>query len=342
MITRISNSLFILIFLWNAFMLNAQNKTNPDLIEAYYVITVFDSTTHPYADKKDPEYSLGIIQVSGFMSVEIMKFRLKRLINYPQTRRECSPDDSCPILGGYSHVTKYENADFSTPSFEKKYPVIVHKRSKSMGYVHDAKGNEIFTCTHISSSSGQNTLDRMSIFIKPYMAPFGMLQPLNPSYVIWTYPTGGLYHATGMGQSYSWDNDKCKLVPDDATNNIDISATQFVTDRNLNEYEKCDPLLILDYKSLDNFLLKGSGQKFSIETKGSFYSYDENYGGKFFRKIEVRLSLNEPFLELAPLDPIQPDDPFELAPLDPVGIAPLDPVAPEGTFELAPLEPVKK
>jgi|GEM_PF-6363908 hypothetical protein len=320
----------------------AQNKSNFDLSEAYYSITVIDSMTHPYADKKDPEYQLDIIQVSGFMSVETMKFRLERLINYPKTRMECSPDESCPILGGYSHVTKYENADFSIPSYEKKYPVLVHKRSKYMGYVIDPKGNEIFTCTYISSSSGINDLDRISIFIKPYMAPFGMLQPLNPSYVIWTYPTGGLHHATGMGQSYRWDSDKSKLVPDDAPNNIDISATQFVTDRNLNENEKCEPLLILDYKSLDNFLLKGKGQKYSIETKGSFYSYDENYGGEYFRKIEVRLSLNEPYIELAPLEPIQPDDPFELAPLDPVGIAPLEPVVvPEGTFELAPLEPIK-
>lgn len=320
----------------------AQNKSNPDLIEAYYSITVIDSTTHPYADKKDPEYQLDIIQVSGFMSVEIMKFRLERLINYPKTRMECSPDDSCPILGGYSHVTKYENADFSTPSFEKKYPILVQKRSKSMGYVMDIKGNEIFTCTHISSSSGLNELDRISLFIKPYMAPFGMLQPLNPSYVIWTYPTGGLHHATGKGQTYGWDHFKSALVPLDEPNHIDISATQFVTDRNLNENERCEPLLILDYKSLDNFLLKGKGQKYSIEAKGSTYVYDEYYGGESFRKIEVRFLLNEPYIELAPLDPIQPDDPFELAPLDPVGIAPLDPVVPEEPFELAPLEPIKK
>ncbi|MBK7229481.1 MAG: hypothetical protein IPH97_11630 [Ignavibacteriales bacterium] len=141
-------------------------------IEAYYTITVNDSTTHPYGDKKDPEYEVNRTHISGFMTVEVMKHRLERYIKDPKTRRECGPSEHCAVLGGSSHIAKYENADFSKPSFEKTYPVVVLKQRKAMGYRSDKKGNEIFTCTYISSSSGINELDRLVIEVKSFMAPF--------------------------------------------------------------------------------------------------------------------------------------------------------------------------
>jgi len=303
-----------------------------DYIEAYYTITVNDSTTHPYSDKNDPEYEVSIIQVSGFMSVEIMKSRVEKYINNPKTRKECDPLDHCPVLKGNSHIQKHENADFSKPSFEKKYPVMVVKQNKSMGYKYDKNGNEIFTCTNISSSSGSNTLDRLVVEAKSFMAPFGMLQPLNPSYVIWIEPTGGLYNSTGNGKSYLWDDFECKLMPSETSGSIDFSNVTFVPDHNLSKSENCLPLLITDYKLFDTFMLKGTDKKYTIESKGSYHSKDENDAGEYFRKIEIKIIFNQPYFELAPLDPviINNDGEFELAPLEPYNP------------ELAPLEPIKK
>ncbi|MBK7631820.1 MAG: hypothetical protein IPJ23_14160 [Ignavibacteriales bacterium] len=318
---------FVLIFLFTN-RIYAQS----DYVEAYYTITVNDSTTHPYPDKKDPEYEISITQVSGFMSAEIMKSRVERYVNNPKTRKECDPLDHCPVLKGYSHIEKYENADFSKPSFEKKYPVMVIKQNKSMGYKYDKKGNEIFTCTYISSSSGSNELDRVVVEVKSFMAPFGILQPLNPSYVIWIEPTGGLYNSTGNGEAYSWDDFESKLMPYDTPSNIDFSNVTFVPDHNLSKSENCTPLLITDYKPFDTFMLKGSDKKYTIESIGSYYSKNESDAGEYFRKIEIKLILNQPYIELAPLDPVIHDENGmpELAPLEPYNP------------ELAPLEPIKK
>lgn len=298
---------FVLIFLF-ANRIYAQ----PDFIEAYYTITVNDSTTHPYADKKSPEYEVSTTKISGFMSVEIMKSRIERYVNNPKTRMECDPLDHCPVLKGYSIIQRYENADFSKPSFEKKYPVMVLKQDKLMGYKYDKNGNEIFTCTYVSSSSGSNNLDRVIVEVKSFVAPFGILQPLQPSYVIWIAPTGGLYHSTGNGNAYSWDDYEYKLKPYDTPNNIDFPNITFVPNQNLSGSQHCTPLLITDYKQFDSFMLQGSDKKHTIESKGSYYSKDEGDESEHFRKIEIKLILNEPY--------------FELAPLDPVGIAPLDPL----------------
>ena len=344
--TIIRNIIFVVIFLGIALQLLAQKKESPDYIEAFYNIKVIDSTTHPYMDKDVPEYQINIIQVSGFMSVEVMKYRLERYINNPKTRKECDAMSHCPVLAGNSHLSKYENADFSKPSFEKKYPITVHTQRKNMGYKYDKKGNEIYTCTYISSSSGNNLLDRIVVEVKSFDAPFGILQPLNPSYVIWTEPTGGLHHATGIGKAYNWDDYECKLKPYNVPNSIDISSVKFAPDQNLSKNQTCEPLLILDYQSLDNFMLKGSNKKYTIETKGNYYSKDESYGGEFFRKIEIKLILNQPYIELAPLEPVVFNENGlpELAPLEPYNpeLAPLEPLKPEEPFELAPLEPIKK
>jgi hypothetical protein len=316
---------FVLILLF-ANRINAQS----DYIEAYYTITVNDSTTHPYADKKDPEYEVNRTHISGFMTVEVMKHRLNRYIKNPETRRECGPSEHCAVLGGYSIIPKYENADFSKPSFEKKYPVVVLKQRKAMGYRSDKKGNEIFTCTYISSSSGNNDLDRLVIEVKSFMAPFGMLQPLNPSYVIWIAPTGGLYHVEGEGKTYAWDDYESRLKPYNTPSFIDFSSVKFTPDQDLSEYQRCTPLLITDYKSFDEFMLKGYDKKYTIESKGNYYSKDESYGGEFFRNIEIKLILNQPYFELAPLDPVivENDGEFELAPLEPYNpkLAPLEPI----------------
>jgi hypothetical protein len=324
--------LFVQIGFVSIFLFANRVYAQSDYVEAYYTITVNDSTTHPYSDKKDPEYEVSITQVSGFMSVEIMKSRVERYVKNPKTRKECDPLDHCPVLKGSSHIEKYENTDFSKPSFEKKYPVMVVKQNKSMGYKYDKKGNEIFTCTNISSSSGSNTLDRLVVEIKSFMAPFGILQPLNPSYVIWIEPTGGLYNSTGNEKAYSWDDFECKLMPDDASSNIDFSNVTFVTDHNLSKSENCLPLLIIDYKPFDTFMLNASNKKHTIESKGSYYSKDENDASEYFRKIEIKIILNQPYIELAPLDPVILDENGvpELAPLEPFNP------------ELAPLEPIKK
>lgn len=321
-----------------------------DFTEAYYTITVNDSTTHPYADKKDPEYEVSRTHISGFMTVEVMKHRLNRYIKNPETRRECGPSEHCAVLGGSSHIAKYENADFSKPSFEKKYPVVVLKQRKVMGYVSDKKGNEIFTCTYISSSSGNNDLDRLVIEVKSFMAPFGMLQPLNPSYVIWIAPTGGLYHVEGKGNAYAWDNYECRLKPYNTPSLIDFSSVKFVPDQDLSELQRCEPLLITNYKLFDKFMLKSSNKKYTIESSGSYYSKDENYGGEFFRNIKIKIIFNQPYFELAPLDPVivENDGEFELAPLEPYNpeLGSLEPVTIDNDedegLELAPLEPIKK
>ena len=92
-------------------------------------------------------------------------------------------------------------------------------------------------------------------------------------------------------------------------------------------------------------MLKSSNKKYTIEPKGSYYSKDESYGGEFFRNIEIKIIFNEPYLELAPLDPVivENDGEFELAPLEPYNpeLGPLDPVNidDDGDLELAPLEP---
>jgi hypothetical protein len=316
----------VLVFLY-ASRLYAQSN----YIEAYYTITVKDSTTHIYDENKDPEYQLNITQVSGFMSVEIMKFRLDRYVNNPKTRKECDPSEHCAVLMGYSTIQKYENGGFSKPSFEKKYPVMVLKQYKSMGYKQNKQGNEIFTCTYISSSSGSNELDRVVLEVKSFMAPYGMLQPLVPSYVIWIAPTGGFYHSTGNEKAYKWDDYESKLKPYDAPGNIDFPNITFMPDHDLSESENCTPLLITDYKPFDAFMLKGSTNKYTIESKGSYYSKDESYGGEYFKKIEIKLILNQPYIELAPLDPVVLDENGmpELAPLEPYNP------------ELAPLEPIK-
>lgn len=316
-----------------------------DFIEAYYSITVYDSTTRPYADKKDPEYEIGITKISGFMTVEVMKHRLNRYIKNPETRRECGPSEHCAVLGGSSHTTKYENADFSKPSFEKKYPVVVLKQRKVMRYVSDKKGNEIFTCTYISSSSGNNDLDRLVIEVKSFVAPIGMLQPLNPSYVMWIAPTGGLSRVEGEGNAYAWDDYECRLKPYNTPSYLDFSSVKFVPAQDLSESQRCTPLLITDYKLFDKFMLKGSNKKYTIESKGSYYSKDESYGGEFFRNIEIKIIFNQPYFELAPLDPVivENDGEFELAPLEPYNpeLGPLEPVINDndGDLELAPLEP---
>ncbi len=336
-ITRIGMVLF--------FLFVNQIYAQSGFIEAYYSITVNDSTTHPYGDKKDPEYEVNRTHISGFMTVEVMKHRLERYIKDPKTRRECGPSEHCAVLGGSSHIAKYENADFSKPSFEKKYPVVVLKQRKAMGYRSDKKGNEIFTCTYISSSSGINELDRLVIEVKSFMAPFGMLQPLNPSYVIWIAPTGGLYHVEGKGNAYAWDDYECRLKQLNTQSFIDFSAVTFVPDNDLSELQRCEPLLITNYKLFDKFLLKSSNKKYTIESKGSYYSKDESYGGEFFRNIEIKIIFNEPYLELAPLDPVivENDGEFELAPLEPYNpeLGPLEPVNidDDGDLELAPLEP---
>lgn len=314
------------------FLFVNQVYAQSDYFEAFYTITVNDSTTQPYADKKDPAYEVSITQVSGFMSVEIMKNRVERYVNNPKTRKECDPLDHCPVLEGYSHIEKYENADFSKPSFEKKYPVMVAKQNKSMGYKYDKNGNEIFTCTFISSCSGSNNLDRLVVEVKTFMAPFGMLQPLNSSYVIWIAPTGGLYDVEGKGKAYAWDDYESKLKPYDTPNSIDFSNITFIPDHNLSKSENCTPLLITDYKSFDAFMLKGSDKKYTIDSKGSYYSKNESDGSEYFRKIEIKLILNQPYVELAPLEPVILDENGlpELAPLEPFNL------------ELAPLEPIKK
>ena len=327
------------------FLFVNQIYAQSDFIEAYYSITVNDSTTHPYADKKDPEYELGITKISGFMTVEVMKHRLERYIKDPKTRRECGPTEHCAVMGGNSHLVKYENADFSKPSLEKKYPVVVLKQRKAMGYRIDKKGNEIFTCTYISSASGNNDLDRLVIEVKSFMAPFGMLQPLNPSYVIWIAPTGGLRHVEGEGNAYSWDDYECRLKPYNTPNFIDFSAVTFMPDKDLAESERCTPLLITNYKLFDKFMLKNSNKKYIVESKGSYYSKDENYGGEFFRNIEIKIIFNQPYFELAPLEPVivENDGEFELAPLEPYNpeLGPLEPVTvdDDGDLELAPLDP---
>jgi hypothetical protein len=331
---------FVLFFLF-ANRIYAQS----DFIEAYYSITVHDSTTHPYGDKKDPEYEIGITKISGFMTVEVMKHRLERYIKDPKTRRECEPSEHCAVMGGNSHIAKYENADFSKPSFEKKYPVVVLKQRKDMHYVSDKNGNEIFTCTYISSASGINDLDRLVIEVKSFMAPFGMLQPLIPSYVIWIAPTGGLYHVEGKGNAYGWDDYECTLKKLNTQSFIDFSAVTFMPDKDLTESERCTPLLITNYKLFDKFMLKNSNKKYIVESEGSYYSKDESYGGEFFRNIEIKIILNQPYFDLAPLDPVivENDGEFELAPLEPYNpeLGPLEPVTidDDGDLELAPLEP---
>jgi hypothetical protein len=350
--------LFAQIGLVLVFLFASRIYAQYDFIEAYYSITVYDSTTRPYADKKDPEYEIGITKISGFMTVEVMKHRLNRYIKNPETRRECGPSEHCAVLGGSSHIAKYENADFSKPSFEKKYPVVVLKQRKAMGYRSDKKGNEIFTCTYISSISGNNDLDRLVIEVKSFMAPFGMLQPLNPSYVLWIAPTGGLYHVEGKGNAYGWDDYEGRLKPLNTQSFIDFSAVTFVPDQDLSESQRCTPLLITDYKLFDEFMLKGSDKKYTIESKGNYYSKDESYGGEFFRNIEIKIIFNQPYFELAPLDPVIINNAgeFELAPLEPYNpeLGPLEPVIIDNdedlelaplepyTPELAPLEPIKK
>ena len=331
---------YILIVLFAPILNFGQNNSAVNYLEASYIITVIDSTTYPYKDEKIPEYTISNTIISGYLAVDIAKHRVERYVKDPKTRSECEPLDHCPVLKGTSRITEYADGDFTKPSFEKKYPIAVFSNKKSMGYRYDKEGNERFLCTYISNSRGLNTVDMFVIEIKSYVAPHGMLPPLVPSYVIWLEPTGGLYNPTGEGSGYIWDNFESALVPISDPFSIEISSVSEIPDHDIDKSQAHKPLLITDYKAFDSFMLNPGQKSFSIVTKGTYYRKDENSGGEFYRKIKITVELNKPYIELAPLDPLEPIELSPIPPYEPIELVPLEPINPD-EFELAPLEPIK-
>ncbi|MDZ7604311.1 MAG: hypothetical protein U5K79_01715 [Cyclobacteriaceae bacterium] len=264
-------------------------------IDAEITITITESTYMPSkSDHKDMTTTTRVSQ--GRVSGQIFRSSVKRYIENPETRTQC-PGDLCAVITGSSDYVVRDEADYSKILSKQQDPFYVKATSTSDGMRWVNKKNsdrqEKYVQTERFSASGENNVDGVSMNIIAYIAPSDQLAPLVPSYEIRLEGNKPFHRlreqAVGEGEWFRWDDEEEKLVPVNEPLNIDINGRLRVDPSRKDEDEIYEPLLIKNYKDLDEFMLDPSEKIFTIQASGKRHRQD--YYSEYESKTEVVINL---------------------------------------------------
>jgi hypothetical protein len=235
------------------------------------------------------------IGILGRISGQIIRSRVERYIDDPDTRQECDPDAHCAVLGGSSNFIIPDKNRPGVRLTELIYPLDVVLENSEMGF-RTVKGEEKYLQTLYISAVGLNKVEGVQFEIKAYNAPEGQPQPPQPCYVIEI--SGGKLmtnlssHANGIGHGEIWDYNKEGLAPMDGPFSIGIPYVFADPGHKTSPNEIYDQLLIENYREFEEFLLNPDGKTFMAKASGKRYLKDDNMEHE--RSIEVSLTFSVP------------------------------------------------
>jgi hypothetical protein len=252
-----------------------------------------------YAPSQSEQSKTSNTIISGKITCRIMRDRIQKYIDEPETRRECSPRMHCPVVSGGSDFQARDPLDYSKFLINKRFPLNVNTIKNETG-IRGVDGKEKLVATFTSNAAGTDSVEGLTLEIKAYVAGEGQLAPLIPQYVIWL--NGGKYldkmssHPTGQGSMLQWDIYKEKLVPvqDPVTIGIPYSISEPEADMEI--YKTYDPLLITNYKEFEKYMLNPVGT-FIIEATGKHLIMDDSSTSECTVNVILELT---PHIEQAP------------------------------------------
>jgi len=262
-------------------------------IDGEFTITI--SSTDYYPEKKDHrDMTTSTTVIQGQVNGKIFRDRVDRYIKNTESRiTECNPSTNCPVFTCTSDNSVLRANYSSTPAL-KEYPLYVKKTSTSNGYKFvniNNGGQEKYVQTVRLKASGENSVDKLNLYIIAFIAPSDQLAPLLPCYELRLDLGTPMYklreRAFGEGEWLRWDDIKEKLVPVNEPLSIGVLAK--VDPSRKMEDEIYEPLLIKNYKEFDEFMLDPAEKVFLIQASGkrylkSYYSENES-------KIDVVIKL---------------------------------------------------
>ncbi|MDO9253972.1 MAG: hypothetical protein Q7U54_00565 [Bacteroidales bacterium] len=262
-------------------------------IDGEFTITISSTTYSP--EKKDhKDMTTGTNVIQGQVSGKIFRDRVDRYIKNPETRMtECNPSTNCPVFTCTSDNSVLRANYSSTPAL-KEYPLYVKKNSTSNGYKFvniNKGGQEKYVQTERFTASGENSVDKLNLYIIAYIAPSDQLAPLLPCYELQLNLGTPMYklreRAFGEGEWLRWDDIKEKLVP--VNEPIPIGVLAKVDPSRKMEDEIYEPLLIKNYKEFDEFMLNPEEKVFTIQTSAKRYL--KSYSSEYESQIDVVIKL---------------------------------------------------
>lgn len=261
----------------------------------------------------------------------ISKSRVKMYTVKPAERLKCEAYTHCPVFDGSSKYVLERDMNTMKITNIKEYPLSVSSQYMEQDF-RWLKNKEQYVVCASSSVAGNNTLEGLTIEIKPYKpadnSTGATIAPLTSAYVLWI--TGGRdWKISGepesAGKNLRWDDVKEKLMPVQSPLSLgipyEINSPEIPYENGDDRYEQ---LLLHDVKGFDDFLLN-PWKAYGISASGTRF-YKNDYSET---KVTVTVGISlGPDIELTPLTP---EGEPELAPLEPLG----------DDIPLAPLEPVK-
>ncbi len=263
-------------------------------LDGEFTITITSTTYLPEKkDHRDMTTSTTVIQ--GQVNGKIFRDRVDRYIKNPESRiTECNPSTNCPVFTCTSD-NSILRANYSKTPALKEYPLYVKKTSTSNGYKFvniNSNSQEKYVQTGRSTASGENSVDKLNLNIISYIAPSDQLGPLVPCYELQFDIGTPLYklreRAFGEGEWLRWDDIKEKLVPVNEPKSIGVLAK--VDPSRKMEDEIYEPLLIKNYKELDEFLLDPAEKVFLIQASGKRYIKGDSHENESHINVVIKLA----------------------------------------------------
>jgi hypothetical protein len=278
----------------SAGLINQLCNPTVEFLDGMISVTIENSKFSP--NKKDQIQSESVsTSISGKITVRIIRDRIQRYIDNPDSRRECDPTMHCPILSGGSDFQARDALDYSTVLFANRYPLIVKIIKNEMG-IRGIDGKEKYVNTYNSAADDTNSVEGLNLEIKAYVAGEGQLAPLSPYYVIWL--TGGKYldkfriQPFGRGGAMQWDIYKEKLVPISDPVGVGIPYVIAEPEADMSLYKTYEPLLIKNSADFERYLMNPYGS-FKIYASGKQAQENENFTSEGQVTVTISLSPHE-------------------------------------------------
>jgi hypothetical protein len=265
-----------------------------EYLDGYITVNIESSKFSP--NKKDQVQSEIITtSIKGKITVRIIRDRIQKYLDKPDSRRECSPTTHCPVVSGGSDFQARDPLDYSTILFKNRYPLIVRKTTNEMG-IRGIDGKEKYVNTYNSMAEDTNAVEGLNLEIKAYVAGEGQLAPLLPHYVIWL--TGGKYldklriQPVGQGGAMQWDIYKEKLVAIPDPVGIGIPYVISEPEADMNIFKTYEPLLIKNSGDFDRYMMNPVGS-FKIYASGNQSEENANFVREVLVSVVISLSPHE-------------------------------------------------
>jgi hypothetical protein len=263
-------------------------------LDGEFTITITSTTYLP--EKKDHRnMTTSTTVIQGQVNGKIFRDRVDRYIKNPESRiTECNTSKNCPVFTCTSDNSVLRANYSKTPEL-KEYPLYVKKTGTSNGYKFvniNSNSQEKYVQTDRITASGENSVDKLNLNIISYIAPSDQLAPLLPCYELQFDIGTPLYklreRAFGEGEWLRWDDIKEKLVP--VNEPLPIGVLAKVDPSRKMEDEIYEPLLIKNYKELDEFMLDPKEKVFLIQASGKRYIKGDSHENESHINVVIKLA----------------------------------------------------